>query len=184
MMSDRIFGLVMLFAAAGYVFAAQQAQSGFMSDPIGPRAFPTMIGVVAGLCSLVMIVRPDPDPEWPVAGTLLSIAFAVVVLIGYAYSLKPLGFIIPTMIAAGLLSYQLSGRPLAAALSGVGLSLGLFILFKFILDLGLVGISAKASPYLPFMQPGIDLVGNFFDWLGGFLPDFRPAAADAATGGD
>ena len=184
MASDRIFGLVMLFAAAGYIFAAQQAQSGFMSDPIGPRAFPTLIGIVAGICSLFMILRPDPDPDWPVARTLLSIAFAVVVLIAYAYSLKPLGFIIPTMFAAGLLSYQLSGRPLAAVLAGIGLSIGLFILFKFILDLGLVGISDKASPYLPFMQPLIDLVGSFFDWLGGFIPDFRPQATDAAAGGD
>lgn len=183
-MSDRIFGLVMLFAAAGYIFAAQQAQSGFMSDPIGPRAFPTLIGIVAGICALVMILRPDPDPEWPVMGTLLSIAFAVVVLIAYAYSLKPLGFILPTMIAAGLLSYQLSGRPLAAVLAGIGLSIGLFILFKFILDLGLVGISEKASPYLPFMQPAIDVVGSFFDGLGGLLPDFRPSATDAASGGD
>ncbi len=177
MASDRIFGLVMLFAAAGYIFAAQQAQSGFMSDPIGPRAFPTLIGVVAAICSLFMILRPDPDPDWPAFRTLLSIAFAVVVLIAYAYSLKPLGFIIPTMFAAGLLSYQLSERPLAAVLAGIGLALGLFILFKFVLDLGLVGISEKASPYVPFLQPMIDVVGSFFGWLGSLLPDFRPARA-------
>lgn len=178
MASDRIFGLVMLFAAAGYIFAAQQAQSGFMSDPIGPRAFPTLIGIVAGVCSVIMILRPDPDPDWPVARTLGSIAFAVVVLIAYAYSLKPIGFIIPTFVAAGFLSFQLSGRPVAAILAGLGLSIGLFVLFKFILDLGLIGVSDKLSPYLPFMQPTIDLVGSGFEWLGGLLPDFRPVAVE------
>jgi putative tricarboxylic transport membrane protein len=85
-----------------------------------------------------MIVKPDPDPEWPAIRTVGALAVAVVVLVCYAYALKPLGFIIPTIFAAGILSYQISLRPLPAAISGVGLSLGLFALFKFALGLGLV----------------------------------------------
>ena len=73
--------------------------------------------------------RPSVDPE-----LLLRM-----LLVGYAFALKPLGFVIPTAVAAGILSYQISPRPLAAALSGVGLSLGLFVLFKFALGLSLIG---------------------------------------------
>ena len=138
MMSDRIFGLVALFVALAYIASATQIQSSFLADPVGPKAFPILIGIVAALCSLVMILRPDPDPDWPVGATWISLLIAVVVLVGYAYALKPMGFIIPTAIAASVLSYQISPRPLPAALSGVGLSVGLFILFKYALDLGLV----------------------------------------------
>lgn len=138
MMSDRIFGLVALFVALAYIASATQIQSSFLADPVGPKAFPILIGIVAAICSLVMILRPDPDPDWPVGATWISLLIAVVVLVGYAYALKPMGFIIPTAIAASVLSYQISPRPLPAALSGVGLSVGLFILFKYALDLGLV----------------------------------------------
>ena len=139
MASDRIFGLVMLFLALAYMASATQIQTSFLADPVGPRAFPLLVGGVAALSCLVMILRPDPDPAWPTGRSFLSICLAVLVLVGYAFALKPLGFVIPTAMAAGILSYQISPRPLAAALSGVGLSLGLFVLFKFALGLSLIG---------------------------------------------
>lgn len=139
MASDRIFGLVTLFVALAYIASATQIQTSFLTDPVGPKAFPMLIGAVAALCSLVMIVKPDPDPDWPVARTWGGLAIAVIVLILYAYALKPLGFVIPTVFAAGILSYQISPRVVPAALSGVGLSIGLFILFKYALGLSLIG---------------------------------------------
>ena len=138
MASDRIFGLVALFVALAYIASATQIQSSFLADPVGPQAFPMLIGGVAVICALFMILRPDPDPDWPVMRTFGALAVAVVVLVGYAYALKPLGFIVPTAIAAGILSYQISPRAGPAALSGIGLSVGLFTLFKFALGLGLV----------------------------------------------
>lgn len=63
---------------------------------------------------------------------------AVIVLVGYAFALKPMGFLIPTAITAAILSYQISPRAMPAALSGLGLSAGLFVLFKFALGLSLV----------------------------------------------
>lgn len=140
MASDRIFGLVILFVALGYIASATQIQTSFLSDPVGPKAFPMLIGAVAALSSLVLILKPDPDPDWPALRTFGAILVAVVVLIVYAYTLKPLGFIIPTIFAAGILSYQISPRPLPAAITGVGLSIGLFFLFKYALGLGLVAL--------------------------------------------
>ncbi|MEO1306980.1 MAG: tripartite tricarboxylate transporter TctB family protein, partial [Pseudomonadota bacterium] len=63
--SDRIFGLVIVIGALAYVAGATQIQSSFLSDPVGPRAFPIGIGLVAAICGLVMMWQPDPDPEWP-----------------------------------------------------------------------------------------------------------------------
>lgn len=138
--SDRIFGLVTVLVALAYVASATQIQTSFLSDPVGPRTFPYMIGGVAILCGLVVMFKPDPDPEWPALATFGALAIAVVVLIGYAYALKPLGFLIPTAITAAILSYQISPRPLPAVLAGIGLSVGLFVIFKYGLGLGLVPV--------------------------------------------
>ena len=136
--SDRVFGLVVILVALGYVLGAMQIKVGFLADPLGAKTFPIMIGSVAALCGLVMVLKPDPEPDWPGLGSLLNIAVSVVVLVVYAYSLKPMGFLIPTAIAAGMLAYQIDPKPLRSVMIGVGLSLGLFILFKYALDLGLV----------------------------------------------
>jgi putative tricarboxylic transport membrane protein len=85
-----------------------------------------------------MILRPDAEPEWPEAWTVVSILISIVLLVGYAYALKPMGFLIPTAIVAGALSYQITPSFKGAIGGGLGLSIGLFVLFKFILDLGLV----------------------------------------------
>ncbi len=136
MASDRIFGLITLITAVAYIAAATQIQTNFFSGEYLPKLFPLMIGGVAALCSLTIMFKPDPDPDWPASKTWISMAIAVLVLAVYAVMLTPLGFILPTIFAAGILSYQISPRLVPAALSGLGLSLGLFVLFKYALGLG------------------------------------------------
>ena len=108
-----------------------------MADPVGSKTFPMIIGAVAVLCGGVIVFRPDTEPEWPVLRTLLSLGLSLLVLVVFALTLRPLGFLIPTAIAAGLLSYQITPKKWAAALTGLGLSVGLFVLFKYLLGLGL-----------------------------------------------
>ncbi len=138
MASDRIFGLIAAVVALAYIASATQIQVSFLSDPVGPKLFPIIIGVVGALSALFLVFRPDPEPEWPALRTLGALAAAVLVLVLYAYALKPLGFLLPTAIAAAILSYQISPRPRYAAIAGICLSVGLFTIFKFALGLGLV----------------------------------------------
>ena len=140
MASDRIFGLVVLGVALAYIASALQIQTSFLSDPVGSKAFPVLIGGIAALASLVLLVRPDENPEWPHGATWLHLGIALVVLVAYAYALKPMGFIVPTAVAAGVVSYQISPRLNTATLTGIGLSLGLFVIFKYVLGLGLVAL--------------------------------------------
>jgi putative tricarboxylic transport membrane protein len=137
-LSDRIFGLAVICVALVYIASAMQIQVSFLSDPVGSKSFPIGVASVAIICSVVMILRPDEEPEWPGLWTVFSILISIVLLVGYAYTLKPLGFIIPTAIVSAALSYQISPRPRFAVLAGLGLSVGLFILFKYVLDLGLI----------------------------------------------
>ncbi len=136
-MTDRVFGLVVILVALAYIASATQIQTSFMADPVGSKTFPMIIGAVAVLCGGVIVFRPDTEPEWPVLRTLLSLGLSLLVLVVFALTLRPLGFLIPTAIAAGLLSYQITPKKWAAALTGLGLSVGLFVLFKYLLGLGL-----------------------------------------------
>ncbi|WP_149140529.1 tripartite tricarboxylate transporter TctB family protein [Gemmobacter caeruleus] len=142
MRGDRIFGLVIIVVALGYILSAHGIETSFMSDPVGPRIFPYMIAGVMILCSLVMVLKPDPDADWPSGAVLGQLALALVMLLAYAFLITPLGFILPTILVAGVLSWQISGRPVPAALTGLGLGIGLFVLFRIILGLGLRGLPA------------------------------------------
>lgn len=137
MKADRIFGLVLIVVALGYLLSATYIQTSFLSDPVGPRTFPYLIGIFVILCSVIMVLRPDPNADWPAAMTVAQLAIALAVLVTYALTIRPLGFIIPTAFAAGILSYQINPRAISAAATGVGLSVGLFVVFKLLLGLGL-----------------------------------------------
>ena len=138
--SDRILGVVVIIGALAYIAGAFQIQTSFMSDPVGSKTFPIILGGVVILCGLVFIFRPEEDPTWPDLATLVNIAISVVAMVAYAYALKPLGFLIPTAVTAAILSYQIHPNTKQAALAGIGLSLGLFIIFKFALGLSLFGL--------------------------------------------
>jgi putative tricarboxylic transport membrane protein len=140
MNSDRIFGLVVVFGALAMFAGALQIQTSFLSDPLGPKAFPLLISVVGVLAGLVIVMKPDADPNWPPAAAFGNMGIALVVLVGYAYALAPLGFLIPTMLASAAISYQISPNPKNALLTGTGLALVLFGLFKYGLGLGLVAL--------------------------------------------
>jgi putative tricarboxylic transport membrane protein len=71
---------------------------------------------------------------------LLNLGIALVAMFAYAMLVKPLGFILPTIIVSGILSYQINPKPQLAVATGLGLGVGLYVMFKFILGLSLKGL--------------------------------------------
>ena len=136
-MSDRIFGAVGLLLAVSYVFAAFAIQESFLSDAVGPKAFPLIIAGILGLSSLVILLRPDPEPTWPALGRLVEVAAAVVVLILYAELLPVAGFVIATAFAAAYLAWRLGSGPVELVLVGIGTSVGIYVIFHLVLGLSL-----------------------------------------------
>ncbi len=136
-MSDRILGVICLALAVFFIWGATQIELSFMSDPVGPRVFPIMIGVMVGIAGLVILLKPDPDPEWPQLPKLLEIFAAAIVMFAYAQLLPVLGFIIATAIASAFLSWRLGSSPLGAGLAGIGISLGIYAGFHLVLGLSL-----------------------------------------------
>lgn len=136
-MSDRIFGVVGLMLAIGYAWAALLIEESFLSDAVGPKAFPLIIAGILGLSSLVVIAKPDSEPHWPAFGRLVEIAAAVLVMIVYAIALPEIGFVIATALAAGYLTWRLGTAPLASLVSGTLTSAGIYTVFHLILGLSL-----------------------------------------------
>lgn len=136
-MSDRIFGLVGALLAIGYAFAAMQIEESFLSDVVGPKAFPLIIATVLGISSLVIALRPDASPVWPPLNRLAEIFAAVVVMILYAELLPEIGFIIATAFAAAYLAWRLGSSVLESVLVGLGTSVGIYAIFHLVLGLSL-----------------------------------------------
>ena len=136
-MSDRILGGLAMILGVAFIWGATLIETGFIVDPLGPRAFPIIIGGLMFAAGLYPLLRPDPEPAWPIAARAGEILIAVVLLIAYAQLLEPLGFGIATAIAAAILSWRLGSNLIWAAVIGVGISASIYVIFKVILGLSL-----------------------------------------------
>ena len=136
-MSDRIFGVFGLLLAIGYAMSAFAIEESFLSDAVGPKAFPLIIATIFGLSSLAIALRPDPEPQWPSLMRFVEILAAVVVMILYAEFLPIAGFVAATAVAAAYLSWRLGSAPLESVLVGVGSSIGIYVVFHLLLGLSL-----------------------------------------------
>jgi putative tricarboxylic transport membrane protein len=136
-MSDRIFGVVGMLLSIGYIFAAFAIEESFLSDAVGPKAFPLIIAAILGLSSLAIVLRPDPEPHWPALGRLVEIAAAIVVMVLYAEMLPVAGFVIATAFAAAYLAWRLGSSVIEAVLVGIGTSVGIYVIFHLVLGLSL-----------------------------------------------
>ncbi|HEU4741283.1 MAG TPA: tripartite tricarboxylate transporter TctB family protein [Meiothermus sp.] len=128
-MSDRILGLVLLILSAAYALGARAMEVGFLSDPVGPRTFPYLIAAILGISSLWLILRPDPEPEWPGRSFWIPLGLVLLSLVAYAYLLVPLGFIITTALEMTLLSLLFGAKPGQAAAGGLSFSVLVYLLF-------------------------------------------------------
>ena len=136
-MTDRIFGVVGLLLAIGFALAALTINESFLSDAVGPQAFPLIIATILGLSSAVIALRPDESPQWPALGRLVEIFAAAVVMVLYAQLLPEVGFIIATFFASAYLTWRLGSGLVGSLLTGVGTSLGIYVVFHLVLGLSL-----------------------------------------------
>lgn len=137
-LGDRILGLGLLLLAVAYGWAAQQWPEPFGgAEGVGPETFPTILSVVLVAGSLYLMIKPDPDADWPVGKSALELLVSVVVLVVYAFLLEPLGFIISTTLAVGVLSWRMGAAPLRAFLTGLISAVVVFVLFNYGLSLSL-----------------------------------------------
>ncbi len=142
-MADRITGALLLVVAAWYTAEARSFEGGALAGPVGPGAFPLFLGVVLGVLSLYLLLRPDPRPTWPHRSMWLSGGTVVASSLAYAYALVPLGFLVATTLELVVLGSLFRARLRSVVPAALALSLATFWLFDRLLKLplpeGLVG---------------------------------------------
>ncbi|MEZ5449366.1 MAG: tripartite tricarboxylate transporter TctB family protein [Thiolinea sp.] len=79
-----------------------------------------ILAVVAALCALYILWKPDVGNFRLAAATGFKVAAMLVLLVGYAFLFERLGFILATAVFAALAALLLGARPLPALLFGVG----------------------------------------------------------------
>ncbi|MBO6810723.1 tricarboxylic transporter [Marinobacter adhaerens] len=137
-LGDRILGLGLLVLAVAYGWAAQQWPEPFGgAETVGPETFPTMLAVVLVAGSLYLMIKPDPDAQWPVGKSAFELVISLVVLVVYTLLLEPLGFVIATTLAVGTLSWRMGAAPRPAFLTGLLSAVVVFVLFNYGLSLSL-----------------------------------------------
>ncbi|NNC23556.1 tripartite tricarboxylate transporter TctB family protein [Salinisphaera sp. USBA-960] len=135
---DRILGIGLFVLAIVYGWTAQQWPEPFgAAEGIGPETFPTLLAVVLALSSGYLIVRPDPDAQWPRGRTAVEILLSIAILVVYSLLLEPLGFVIATTLAVGTLCWLMGARPVPAFLTGLIGAVVVFFLFNNLLALSL-----------------------------------------------
>jgi putative tricarboxylic transport membrane protein len=135
-LSDRLTGLVLLVLSVAYGVAASGFQA-MIGDPLGPAVFPLVLAIPLAAFSLYLLLRPDPEPDWPRGRAWFKQALSVAALLAYAYLLEPLGFVLTTLLAVVALACLLGGKPWQAAVAGAIIAVVLFVLFNNLLSLPL-----------------------------------------------
>ena len=139
-MANRSLGGIALAITLAYAFFAFMViRAPFQYDPLGPESWPKILAVVAGLCSLYILVRPDRRSFQLSDGTLGRVAIVVVLLVLYAFLYEPLGFILATALFCGVLARMLGASAIRAAVFGICFgAVGYFLCVK-LLALNLPG---------------------------------------------
>lgn len=142
MILQRIFALILLAACAALAVMAWPYQAAFSYEPVGPRAYPLLMLGLMGLALLYLafrptpIVRKDDEPELD-RETLTKIGLCVGLLLVFAATFESLGFIVSSILIGVPMARLYGGRWLHSTIIVVAMSLLLYWLFDYVMDVPL-----------------------------------------------
>lgn len=142
MLVQRIFASVLLLACIGLALMAWPYQAAFSYEPVGPRAFPLLMLGLMGVALLYMVFRPTPivhsddDPQLD-RKTLNKIGICVALLLVFAGTFEPLGFIIASILIGVPMARLYGGRWLPSVAITSLMAIGLYLLFDKVMDVPL-----------------------------------------------
>jgi putative tricarboxylic transport membrane protein len=134
MNSDRILGGVCVATAVAMGVAATSYVPQISYEPVGPRAFPLLLAVLIGLAGAWLVVRPSAHSAAVAAGRLPALIGCVVSALAYALLFQWLGFALATALMAVPVGMAFGGNWRQSLVGGIGLGLGLYVLFDKVLD--------------------------------------------------
>jgi putative tricarboxylic transport membrane protein len=154
-MADRVIFVCILLLGGVYFYATEKLPSLEIGDPLGPKAFPRLLGVMLLVTALMLLMEmirgrkrapaaPGKKAEPADRGAYLILAAVVVWTFLYFLVFETLGFVIATTLYLfALMSYFHSGKWVTNALTAVLFCVGSYWMFK------VLGVSL-AQGILPF----------------------------------
>jgi putative tricarboxylic transport membrane protein len=133
-MSDRILGAVCIVMAAAMAWFAQAYAPPFSYEPVGPRAFPRLLAGLMAVAGIWLVIKPSIVGNPFAKGAVKLIAASAVTVFVYALLFQILGFTLATALMAVPVGMAFGGSWKQSLLGGIGLGLGLFLLFDKLLD--------------------------------------------------
>ena len=127
--ADRLLGIVLIGLAAFVAVQAINLEVPFSYEPVGPRAFPLGLAILLAGLSLVLMLRPGENGDWPTAPLALKLVLVLVLLLVYAVLFIPLGFILASLLVVVVLARLFGASWVKAGITGVALALGSYFLF-------------------------------------------------------
>jgi putative tricarboxylic transport membrane protein len=141
-MPDRIFAACLFVVTLFYgVIALFFLKAPFQYDPLGPESWPRILAAVMLVCLVLLFRRPDKGDFVVSRATWIHLVAILALLIAYALLFEPFGFIIATALFAAIASRMLGAPWMHAALFGVGMGVGGYLLCA-----GLLGLNLPAGP--------------------------------------
>ncbi|MBL8443944.1 MAG: tripartite tricarboxylate transporter TctB family protein [Zoogloeaceae bacterium] len=136
-MSERILGGLLLFISIAGIWIARSFEAPFSYEPVGPRAFPMLILALLGISAIALILEKKSDTTWAPPPVMKRIGVLFVIILIYAWLFDKLGFVLATALMVIPIARFFSATWKQAVAGGVGLGVGLFILFDRLLDVAL-----------------------------------------------
>lgn len=141
-MGDRILGAICLVMAAAMAWAAHGYAAEISYEPVGPRAFPTLLAAILGLVGAWLLVKRTSAPVASGAPVLAptspldwkAVAMCATSVLIYGALFQTLGFWLATALMAVPVGMAFGGTLKKSLLGGAVMGLGFYFLFDKLLD--------------------------------------------------
>jgi len=163
-LADRVILACIVVLAAVYFYATAQIPTLEIGDPLGPKAFPRLLGVGLLITAVILFFEIRRAPKSPRAKRSRASAaehrhlWVIAGVSGwtalYYAAFDPLGYVFSTALyLIGLTSYFHRGKPVANGLTSV-----LFALVSYVLFVKVFGVALAAGmPPFSRLADGIDV---------------------------
>lgn len=135
-MTVRVVGAAVFVIAVAFVCVGSSYRIG-IGDPLGPAAFPLLVGFPALCLSGALIVAPKDSYPWGNQVALLKLLSGVASLLIYAIGMETVGFLPATFAMFAVLAWLFGASSKNAVIAASIAAPGLYLLFDKVLGLPL-----------------------------------------------
>ena len=136
-MTDRIFAAAWLIVCAVIAVEMWRLSVPFSYEPVGPKAFPSLLAGLMALCCIILIARPEIGPRQVNLALFRKGAGLIGVLLAYALVFASIGFPLATALMVVAVSRIFGGSWTTSSITAVSIAVGCFFIFDKVLEVSL-----------------------------------------------